>query len=962
MLSKEKVLSKIKGVFDCDVNDEKELLKVYCTCVSVHNQYCIDGDIKKAYVTVMKESSRSEMNSFMKLNKKLNWDKLVELSELFSDLPFIRFLLVFTPHLVCNPKNLCEVKNKNNISMLNICTYIIAMSDLDTDILKVKISSKKEFISRINSSISKLICFEGISKNAIYELFCSVCLYDLSQKEIQQTEKTTTCIEKFKRYIRDNRGNDKVKEFIEEEKFTELYLISESDSKINAFCRKNGLDKKEVVKYSNKTKRLPLLDFMRAVSYDKKSNDILLENGYVYDKFIKSYLSKDNPKGLIIEPSDFLIPKILSDTFGRHINFTIVLSSSNRCKMYKRYISTRNNSSSLLFDFLTPEEFFGSTEKYDGVLMFTTRMNKDMQKEFSKNITAYCNYDTEMYSFHSSNDFENELDPLSQFMLTDAAVIERIDILPTGIENATEYKKKLLVCFSLCGESDNVIANTPQISLNKFGLIKCEKNLIFSDKQRVYVHKCELIESNSTLRQLFREKSIVNISGKSRECAKEYVFSEELSAFYTTSAETDDPDKVRLRIYLKETGTKAKIIAKSVSKHRIAEENIYDFIENEYFYRIVQGVPIIREQLRHIYFGQFEEKDITLKSFVYLYCEWEKWQVDDIELFENVLEIINSSVGNLRIRKSLADDYVSSYSELVLSEDIDITAYLNILSNILNVAVNQGFLIHNVLEDYEISAREDEKSHFNYLREMQGAFAKRTLTFYETNMLIELVESQMVKGKYEYLGILIKLFTGLKEHHICALFWSDLVYSEKHRFYILYPSYEVKSDGFSLEAMVPEVCRGIPCIPVLSKWLLRRKEELQKIYTEEIIANMPIVPAIDKKRSIYANTSPVHLRELCKKTLSFIESEPEVIRTIDGELVVKPYRGDFLISTFRYWLMMYTDLTFNEYCVLAGLKVYETVDGHYIDYCNHSVLFQLYKKMIKIEDKFKEEKGEQYNG
>ena len=140
------------------------------------------------------------------------------------------------------------------------------------------------------------------------------------------------------------------------------------------------------------------------------------------------------------------------------------------------------------------------------------------------------------------------------------------------------------------------------------------------------------------------------------------------------------------------------------------------------------------------------------------------------------------------------------------------------------------------------------------------------------------------------------------------------------------------------------------------------KEELQKIYTEEIIAKMPIVPAIDKKRSIYANASPVHLRELCKKTLSFIESEPEVIRTIDGELVVKPYRGDFLISTFRYWLMMYTDLTFNEYCVLAGLKVYETVDRHYIDYCNHSVLFQLYKKMIKIEDKFKEEKREQYNG
>lgn len=962
MLSTEKVFSKIKGVFDCNINDEKEVLKVYSTCVSVYSRYCVEGDIKKAYIKVMSESSNLEKKSFMKLNKKLNWDKLVELSKLFSNLPFIRFLLVFTPHLVCNPKSLCDVKAKNNISMLDICTIIVAINGFDTDILKVKISSKKEFISRINSSISKLIYVEGISKNVIYELFCSVCLYDLSQKEIQQTEKTTTCIDKFKSYIKDKVGKDKVKEFIEEEKFTELYLISESDSKINAFCRKNGLDKSDVVKYINKFKRLPLFDFMRAVSYDKKSNDILLENGYVYNRFIKSYLSKDNPKILIAEPSDFLISKILSDPFGRHINFTIVLSSSNRCKMYKRYISTRNNSSALLFNFLTPEEFFSSTEKYDGVLIFATRMKKDIQLDFLKNITVYCNHDTELYSFHSSNDFENELDPLSQFMLTDAAVIERIDILPTGIENATEYKKKLLVCFSLCGESDHVIANAPQISLNKFGLIKCEKNLIFSDKQRVYIHKRELIESNSTLRQFFREKSIVNISGKSRESANEYIFSEELSAFYTTSVETDDPDKVRLRIYLKGTGTKAKIIADSVLKHRIAEENIYDFIENKYFYQIVQGVPIIREQLCHICFGQFEDKDISLKSFVYLYCEWEKWQVDDIELFDNVLEIINSSAGNLKIRKSLADDYVSSYSESAYNEDIDITAYLNILSNILSIAVNQGFLIHNVLEHYEISASEDEKSHFNYLREMQGAFAKRTLNFYETNMLIELAESQMAKGNYEYLGLLIKLFTGLKEHQICALFWSDLVYSEKHRFYIFYPSYEVKADGFSLEAMDSEVCRGVPCIPVLLKWLLRRKEELRKSYSEEVISHMPIVPAIDKKCSIYTNASPVHLRELCKKSLSFIESEPEVIRTFDSEAVVKPYRGDFLVSTFRYWLMMYTDLTFNEYCVLAGLKVYETVDKHYIDYCNHNVLYQLYSKMVKIEDKLKENKGGQCNG
>lgn len=961
MLSKEKVLSKIKGVFDCNTSDEKEVLKVYCTCVSVYSRYCVEGDIKKAYIKVMSESSNLEKKSFTKLNKKQNWDKLVELSELFSDLPLIRFLLVFTPHLVCNPKSLCDVKAKNNISMLKICTIIIAIKDFDTDILKVKFLSKKEFVNRINSSISKLSYFEGISKNIIYELFFSVCLYDLSQKEIQQTEKTTTCIDKFKSYIKDKIGKDKVKEFVEEEKFTELYLISESDSKINAFCRKNGLGKSDVVKYSNKIKRMPLLDFMRVVSYDKKSNDILLENGYVYDKFIKNFLSEDNPKILIVEPSDFLISKILSDTFGRHINFTIVLSSVNRCKMYKRFINTRNNSSSLLFSFLTPEEFFSSTEKYDGVLMFATRMKKDMQKEFSKKITAYCKYDTEMYSFHSSNCFEDKTDPLSQFMLTDAAVIEHIDILPTGIENATEYKKKLLVCFSLCGESDHIIANAPQISLNKLGLIKCEKNLMFRDKQRVYVHKCDLIESNR-LRQFFREKSIVNISGKSRECANEYIFSEELSAFYTTSVETDDPDKVRLRIYLKEVGTKAKIIADSVLKHRIVEENIYDFIENKYFYRIVQGIPIIREQLRHIYFCQFEDKDITLKSFVYLYCEWEKWQFDDSELFENVLEIINSSAGNLKIRKSLADDYVSSYSESVYNEDIDITAYLNILSNILSIAVKQGFIIDNVLEDYEISASEDEKSHFNYLREMQGAFAKRTLDFYETSMLIEWVESQMAKGKYEYLGVLIKLFTGLKEHQICALFWSDLVYSEKHRFYILYPSYEVKADGFSLEAMESEVCRGVPCIPVLSKWLLRRKEELRKVYSEEVIANMPIVPAIDKKRSIYANASPVHLRELCKKSLSFIESEPEVIRIFDSEAVVKPYRGDFLVSTFRYWLMMYTDLAFNEYCVLAGLKVHETVDRHYIDYCNHDVLFQLYKKMIKIEDKLKEDKGGQCNG
>lgn len=944
-MNDEYISSLIDGVFGTRQFTDLDMLKIYATCLAINEYSAPEHDIQKEYSDALNNCSEVEKLVFVSVGRGCNWNKLRILCDMFSSANLEKFLVEFVPELICRPEIIMDVLYRYQCSTLNFAYMVEKFLTLRETMLEM-ISKKKEISKQIKKLLKELgKVMPMLNVEALYEIFCSVCFYELNYNDVQQVESATKAVDFC------------VKHGVKKETIPELYYIRNNNAKLNLFCRKNRLEQDVINKCIGKIVNCPILDLMCAVSYNKESTDFLLENNYVYPEFSSSFSGVKNPSVVIVEPSDFFLRKLLYDYLHRNINYTIVFFSEFKYKIYKKYMHDITTSKTLSIDFIPFDVFLdGEKRKVDGVLVFASRLNNAYQEKFLEAMSTICSEDTIIYSFQSSHEFENSPHALSKFMRSERALIKQIDILPTGIEFSNDYKKKVYIRFSFLSEEAKNLTES-KIVLRRFWLLRDNRQFLHRDNKTVTVSKQQVFSPDMSIRKLFIDETVVNISGKSRNPSKEYRFSKEISAYYTVSHDSNSKDKVRLRVYLKDFESNGgKIITGSEQRHRISETSIEEYIENTYFFS--GNSPInIQKILQHIFWNKLKDSGVLLKTFYYLYCDWRRLQTKDKYTFIFQKAIVSSRAGNIDITYATANDYLQAFFESVFECDLDIDKYIDILRVILDRAVDFGFVHENPLADFSIKSVNYEGLNFSHRQAMRETFSKRTMTFFDTHRFLDLVCDEIDKGNYKYIGALIKLFTNLSYGHICALFWGDLIFFEKHSFYALFPLFCVDENGQIVRDRHIQVLRGIPCVPMLAKRLSMIKTNLEKLYGEEVVKRMPIVSDYAKSAEIYDIYSPESLKEMCKNILVSIDVYNSSIPVEDIIDIAKAYKGDFLSNTFRYWIRRYAHLTENEVRVILGNKVTETADKHYFDYCNPHVLYQMYLKLKNIQDEIDNSKG-----
>ena len=273
--------------------------------------------------------------------------------------------------------------------------------------------------------------------------------------------------------------------------------------------------------------------------------------------------------------------------------------------------------------------------------------------------------------------------------------------------------------------------------------------------------------------------------------------------------------------------------------------------------------------------------------------------------------------------------------------------YINLLSEIFEVAVNNNICENNIFESFNPSSEYENRSRYDVAGRARDALVKHSLMKSEIRQVYKDVSKKLRSSKYEYLAVIIKMFTGLNYNQLCDLTWRDFLYSQEYDFYMLFPSDTYNKNIIKGAMSKVPIC--IPCVPLLSDELIKRKNELSEKYDEEEIHLMPIVPTLNKKSYPYEHCKRKDIKELCESVLDFWENNNKLIKTSGRELVLKSYRGDVLRETFIKHLTNYTNLNDNERAVILGLKPNDTADRHYIGYDNEDVACIFYEELCKLE-------------
>lgn len=939
MIEKTKIQNQIQDVFQCDTSNSFSLLYAYCTCKIISEESCFETDVKKAYYNVRKNCTNTERLAFLRIDPSRGLDKLEKLCNYFFEMTFVNFLSIFAPGFVCNGKDVFHLKSSLGLSWLNMGYLITTIKRVHDIVSNSSYSSVKDMYEAIMNTFY-IICgnYLILPKDKIVPIYKAVCLIKLNDEGIGRLKEATQTVELC---VANGISRENIPEFFLKAKDRNEFQKFAEDNKLSA--KKLLLCRERVIKQHHKE-----VELLCAASYDPEANDVYLENCYLYPRFSDTFSGIENPTVAIFFPSDFLIRKFLFDSSFRNVNFVFVLSSKYKCQVYKKYYNRMNfrGSGSVLFctfDKLSED----NKMNVDSVLLITTHIPEEKQKEILPVIVAICNDDTQVLSLHESSKFEKTCDHLAQFIRSEKVDVQQVDILPLGLILSEGKRKKILVKWGMANASSQKAIDGKDVFINKYNLICDDYQYLSKSSNALRVSKKDLFENGNSIRKVFRNLVYINRSGQKRTPAKEYRFSPEISVFYTIDDQKAD-GTVRLRCHLKKPSkTKKNGVVIEESERcfrRVLQININEVIEEEYLYG-AKGGKLIRDIYKEHCFEIANAKTISLKSFFYLNFDWEKWQVEDADTLELSKAIVNNEIGELDIVTATAKEYEKAYyySSLVNTK-IEFEKYIEILEEITKSAVSCFVCSDNIWADFfpDTQYRKDKK--FDMVQCAGKAMNTRFLTRTQINKVYHRALKEICSGKPEYSAVLIKLFTGMRDREVGELFWRDLCYCEEHDFYMLKPTLD--KNRYLAGRSVPH---EIPCVSLLSNVLTDIKAELSKKHSVEEIRMMPIIPNYKNKSNIYESCKPEAIRRLCKELLDFL-NEGIVINADGGDLILKPYRGDLLRENFRRMLIKHTNLTDNEISIVMDTKPKKMFSRCYTNYQDEDVLNMLYIKLHSIEN------------
>lgn len=702
------------------------------------------------------------------------------------------------------------------------------------------------------------------------------------------------------------------------------------------------------------------IDGLCALNHGEKS-DSPIENTIVY--YSATSMLREDESVLVIEPTAIFVRKWLSDRELSKYDVTFAISDESvravleacRESYYKhrqekiRFISTTDFSDEIGNKALKHILIFGT--RYYDISTVIKALREDDEGTYDVSLLAPDN-----------RFFTGEL---QRELCSEKVSARVVTLFPAGISRATSPQRKTLFQFAItpCGtEKEN-----PVIDIKAYSLVKGNPQKL---RKKIYATQMPLEEyvNGRSFREAYREHEMTMLQRTEQKRSKAYEvsFSEEITINFTASMCSDGRCYACAYVRNPEEYTvdgddqNLQKVTKKTTK-KIQESEVPNWVENIYPYEEIRvgGKSLsIRSAIANVYKEVYKGKSITLRTLIYIYPSIER----NLNKYEKaqLKKIVESELGEVHV-DDLGQAYVKNVLDELYSEDIDGDdryVALKIVSIAMDTAVKNKHAEKNTLADI-LEREQREKRALNAVR---SNLVKKVFTRKEMCCIYGFICKKIEKGFYEFIGILIRLLTGLENTVVSALKWRDFskvndggCFTEE--LWQLNVCRKLQKDGKKfLPLENAKENRRIPCAGLLVQVLLKeRKRQLAIVGDEEELLNQQIVQAskwMIKTDGVFVY-SPDLLRRRGLEAIAAAGIDEQIIALPDmgGGIIesdLNSYHGDIFRSNYEHWAKKDGRWKEGEIAFVIGNTPKDVFTDHYEQLDNEISQHILLKKQESI--------------
>ena len=989
------------------------LLRAYVMFSELKRLYDLDpnrGNFSVYYSTISSSSPQSWEGIFLPLNLSLSDCFYSNTVIPYLSYDFCSFLRFIVPDLVAQPVELCKHFDRKGISLPQACQHIIRikMSKVSSN-QQAEAATSDDVLDRIFAAYKQIRGYgSDLDKNQFFTLYSLINLYPLNPSEteiahIGYNEK------RFTSAILTLKNQFALSHHMQLDLLSGIYLtpdkvpelIEQILSNLPSFAQRGDQKSRANALYKCITVigQAPPLDALSAALYWKRTgmtsaktasesivanNDVRLENGLIYTHFTAALgqIANDELPVAIFFPSPFFVKKFLLDTALKDQKVDFIFHD----EAVSELINHHYHCGSFAADPGKNVRFFSydawqldsnnTCLHYKTVLLFGAQMpqqEQDIWFQRFKSIQTEC----EIFALLASYEFENSLSPFSSQLDDPCIRIPSIALIPQGINSSTRRRRKLFlhcVLSSMATSSSLTESKTTVYSFTLNTDLKTQ-SLSLRDMKSIEIAQHDLVGLYQSIRALYREELLCRkATGRKNAPSFSYRYTPDITIWCSKPYRSNDPcGHLRVDAFVCEPqenkregfADHGKPIATTKKRTtRLAGPEIIPWLENTYPFSTIRprltkeelgnfsGNPhhplkektSIREEIIRHYTPLLDHQDIALKTLWYLYPNLEDhYSALDYAIFS---ELACSDFGQLRLSEitpEICEELLSrQYPEKSIEQ---LWRCVEIISVAIDQAVGLGYCSRNPLSPL----LNDHSRQDKLFAQVRSALTKKHFTSDELFHVYDTINQKLDNHEREYIGVLIRLLTGLDCNTVCGLQWKDFSWSSTYKFYqfaVVRQTTNDSSQTTGFKSLTDYRC--IPCASSLAERILQCKQVATaaggKISPSDYILSS----------SASKPYPPQRLAEISREIVVSVGIDDRIIEVPDiktgtKETNLNRYGGDFFRENFRHWALNFAKLTPDEIQYLLGNKPATTFGIFYCDYLNEASQLMMHVKLQRLD-------------
>ena len=989
------------------------LLRLYATMKAMCDTKIAQPD--KAYEIIVARYSTLHYG-YIPPNSRLSPVFCYDIWSEISRLSYVDFLTYVVPGIVCDPKKTLDIfqKAKPEWGCIEQTHHIlqIRLIAIQASVASAKRQSNREKMTDIDQMYDAYLSAQkdhvryieaNLNKDDFCELYTSINMFALAPNVLSPKSQgagfKNADIDKLLILLTDelqltrSQQMDLVAQcFVNSEQATN---IIPTEQIYNFTHCKDMAERKKLVRQAHRLMaKIPPLELICAISTRKKigkvsvknrtealtvPNDVMLETGYVYPMFKNLIGSESDAAILLMYPSVFFVRKLWADETLRNRNISIVLEDDNVVSLLKYQIedsryATRFDKNNIFSTATFMKHLNDDVVPYTKIFLFGNNLSVDQQGDRLVSVLKLKrNQQVDVFALLSSYVIDNaallggETEYLTQHLKT-------ISLIPLGINNSSFPRRKMWVHFKTDVDSDNGI-----VKIYKYTLDTSAKTQAISlvREEPLEVPRSDISQLNGSIRKCYSQELMLRrAQGRTRTMAFSHEITPDIPVWCSYTFPKGKENNPRLEAYVCMPPPEEKIlrgfsarggVIQSTKKHteKVPLDGVLDWLEKTYSMSSVQQrysaeerkqpgsdlqlkVEIsIRDEIIEKYTQLLERQNIALKTLWYLYPDLSnKYTGSDYQVLTQMMQTV---IGQQRVC-----DITSEWAEKLLLEvypnlnEAALWRNYRILSVAIEKAKQHGYCQHNPLED----ALRQEKLRRKLFAQVRGQLVKKHLTEPELKQAYHMIVTKIQNGQHEYLGVLIRLLTGLESNIVCALRWCDMVKSSGVDVVSLVITRQISNDG--KEIMGFSDIEDYICFPLsagLRSFMEDFRGRLHGVTDETRIMDSVIGIVSDETMKSF---TPAQLNDLTKEILKEFNVEENYFNIACGnsefrKINLNKYMGDFARENFRYWANRAAKLLPAELSYLLRNRVDSTCGRYYCDFQNEASLAMMATKLSRLE-------------